>query len=67
MTNILALYRGRTVAEAQLVAVTTKPDVVERFIRDLVGDEDDAEGRNQETPAEREPLRVLRADDEQPG
>ena len=38
MTNILALYRGRTVAEAQLVAVTVEPSIVDRFITELAGE-----------------------------
>jgi len=62
MTNILALYRGRTVTEAQLVAVTVEPSIVDRFIRELTGE--CAELPNQHEPSEREPLRLVGRDGE---
>lgn len=62
MTNILALYRGRTVTEAQLVAVTVEPSIVDRFIRELAGES--AELADQHKPSEREPLRLVGCDAE---
>ena len=44
MSSFLALYRGRTVGEAQLVAVTTDPGVVAAFATCLLSatpEEDD--------------------------
>ncbi len=63
MTDILALYRGRTVAEAKLVAVTAKPDLVARFIFELVGEP--ADSAEADASAKRAPLRVVRGDEEQ--
>ena len=57
MTNILALYRGRTVAEAQLVAVTVEPSIVNRFIRELAGE--GTEPEEQDGQVKREPLRIV--------
>ena len=57
MTNILALYRGRTVAEAQRVAVTVEPSIVNRFIRDLAGEA--TESKEQDAPVKRQPLRAV--------
>lgn len=37
-TNYLALYRGRSPEGAQLVAVSSEPDIVELFISALVGE-----------------------------
>jgi hypothetical protein len=45
MTTFLALYRGKTLAEAKMVAVTADPclvaDVVERLLHHPPLDEDD--------------------------
>jgi hypothetical protein len=65
MTDILALYRGQTVAEARLVAVTVDRDVVRRFAKELVGEagvsvETDETGERSEP----EKLRLV-ADDEE--
>ncbi len=38
MTNFIALYRGRTVADAELVAVSAEPGVVARFFEELLGE-----------------------------
>jgi hypothetical protein len=58
----LALYKGRTVAEIELVAVTAKPDLVARFTRELIGEpyrpSEECES------AELAPLRVVRGDEE---
>lgn len=37
MSDFIALYRGRTVAEAELVAVTAEPRLVRRFFSELLG------------------------------
>jgi hypothetical protein len=42
-TNFLALYRGQTVSEARLVAVTADPELVGRFIDELAGEGDKEE------------------------
>ncbi len=41
-TAFIALYRGRTVGDARLVAVSSDRSIVERFFCELVGE--DAEG-----------------------
>ena len=47
-TTFLALYRGESVATARLVAVSSEPEIVARFLRELAGevgypqDQDDA-------------------------
>ena len=59
--NFIALYRGPSVAQARLVAVSSEPEIVDRFLRELAG---------VETPEERddsgkcEPLRIVRSDEE---
>jgi hypothetical protein len=37
--DFVALYRGTTVAEARLVAVTAEPGVVEQVLRALIGED----------------------------
>jgi hypothetical protein len=59
-TDFLALYRGQTVSEARLVAVTADPVLVARFIKGL-SDEEVAEGPTATDP---EPLRLIPGDDE---
>jgi hypothetical protein len=62
MADILALYRGRTVTEAQLIAVTVEPSIVDQFLGELTGEADKPEESDE--PVEREPLRVLPGDEE---
>lgn len=38
-TQFLALYRGRTVSEARLIALTAEPEIVSRFAGVLSDDE----------------------------
>ncbi len=38
MTDFVALYRGRTVSEAELVAVSAEPRLVGRFFDALLGE-----------------------------
>lgn len=58
-TSFIALYRGQTVAEARLVAVTAEPDIVKRFVRELA---DEPQGTDKENT--REALRLVRGDEE---
>jgi hypothetical protein len=37
VADFVALYRGRTVSEAELIAVSAKPQLVERFFAELLG------------------------------
>jgi hypothetical protein len=46
-TDFIALYRGQTVAEARLVAVTAEPDIVSRFVRELAGETETAEEQDE--------------------
>ena len=62
MMNFIALYRGPTVSEARLVAVSSEPEVVGRFVRELTGEADNAEERNE--PAECQSLHVLHGGNE---
>ena len=38
MADFVALYRGRTVAEAELVAVSAESQLVRRFFSELLGE-----------------------------
>ncbi len=60
MMNFIALYRGPTVSEARLVAVSSEPTVVGRFIRELAGEADNTE--DQAGSAEYPPLLVVHGD-----
>jgi hypothetical protein len=62
MMYFIALYRGPTVSEARLVAVSSEPEVVGRFVRDLTSEPDNTEDRDER--AERQRLRVVRGDNE---
>jgi len=41
LADFVALYRGRTVAEAELVAVSAEKDLVRRFFAELLGESKD--------------------------
>jgi hypothetical protein len=56
-TDFIALYRGQTVAEARLVALSADPEIVGLFVRALEGE---AEGIEEQ----REPLRLVERDEE---
>ncbi len=62
MMNFIALYRGPTVSEARLVAVSSEPEVVSRFVRELAGESDGTE--DQAESAEYPPLHVVHGDNE---
>jgi hypothetical protein len=38
LTDFVALYRGRTVSDAELVAVSAEPRLVRRFFSELLGE-----------------------------
>ena len=38
MSDFVALYRGRTVAEADLIALSAEPHLVSRFFAELLGE-----------------------------
>ncbi len=52
MPDILALYRGRTVGEARLVAVTVEPAIVGRFLAELGNPGEGTEKRDAEEGCE---------------
>ncbi len=59
-TDFLALYRGQTVSDARLVAVTADPLLVARFVKVLSGEE----AKEQPTTNDRKPVRLVTGDDE---
>lgn len=60
MTNFIALYRGPSVAEARLIAVSSDPEIVDWFMNALTGPDERGE---RSTSTEREPMRVVRGDE----
>lgn len=38
MSDFVALYRGRTIAEAELIALSAEPHLVRRFFAELLGE-----------------------------
>ncbi len=57
-TNFVALYRGRTVSDAKLVAVSAEPHLVRQFIRELLSEA--GEDEKQDEPV----LEVVRGDED---
>jgi hypothetical protein len=57
LIDFVALYRGRTVAEAELVAVSAETLLVRKFFAELLGESDD---RDEPAGAEKS-VRVLEA------
>jgi hypothetical protein len=62
-TDFIALYRGQTVADARLVAITAEPELVSKFFRELEAGTDRA--KENDELADREALRVLRGGDDE--
>jgi len=56
VTDFIALYRGRSIAEARLIAVSSEPEIISRFFRELA-DQNGSDERGE--VAEREPMRVV--------
>lgn len=51
LADFIALYRGRTVAEAELVAVSAEQRLVRRFFTELLGEvEQEPEGSEHTAP-----------------
>ena len=57
LADFVALYRGRTVAEAELVAVSAENSLVRKFFAELLGE---SEHQPNDTCVEK-PARVLEA------
>lgn len=57
LADFVALYRGKTVSEAELVAVTAESSIVRTFFAELLGE---SEHQPKDTRAE-QPARVLEA------
>jgi hypothetical protein len=55
LADFVALYRGRTVAEAELIAVSAESSLVRKFFAELLGE---SEHRPNDTCGEK-PARVL--------
>ena len=53
MADFVALYRGRTVSEAELIAVSAEPRLVSRFFKELLGES--GSEREAEDPARTRP------------
>lgn len=49
MTDFIALYRGRTISEAEMVAVCAEERIVGKFFAELLG-EPEAESTEHEPP-----------------
>jgi hypothetical protein len=57
LADFVALYRGRTVAEAELVAVTAESSLVRKFFAELLGEPE----RQSKDARGEQPARVLEA------
>lgn len=57
LADFVALYRGRTVAEAELIAVSAEQRLVQRFFTELLGGQ---EGEQESPDAERPVLEAVR-------
>jgi len=60
----VAIYRGDTVAEAELLAVSAQPTLVQRFVEELLRDVPSIEASEGTEGKGAESLRVVRDDDE---
>jgi hypothetical protein len=47
LTNFIALYRGHSVSDAELVAVMAEPRLVRRFFVELLGGEPETDDSKQ--------------------
>jgi len=59
LTDFVALYRDRTVAKTQLIAITTERHLVRCFFAKLLGEEPEAPDEPEDRKATRE-LKVIR-------
>jgi len=60
-TDFIALYRGQTVSEARIIAITAEPEIVSRFVRELAGGADKPE--DNDGLIKRESLHVVQGDE----
>ena len=61
MTDFVAVYRGRTVSEAELLAVSAEPRLVRRFFSELLGEpEADPDQRAEDSERPTRGLEVVR-------
>ena len=51
LVDFVALYRGRTVSESEIVAVSAEPRLVRRFFAELLGEYETDEVLEDETSA----------------
>jgi hypothetical protein len=58
-TDFIALYRGQTVAEARLLALSADPEIVGRFVRELAGESDERDDERSQ------PLQLVLGGDEE--
>jgi hypothetical protein len=67
VTNFIALYRGPSISEARLIAVSSEPEIVALFIRELAS-ESSAEASlgvgEQHAAEQRQPLRLVERGEE---
>ncbi len=61
MAHFLVLARGESIASARVVCVSADQGLVDKFLLELAGVDEDADVKHDE----REPLRVVRGDDEE--
>jgi len=62
VANFTAFYRGRSVAEARLIAVSSESEMVSRFLRELAGvDEPEEQNRGAEPTS----MHIVRGNEEQ--
>lgn len=59
MAEFIGLYRGRTVSDAELVAICAEPRIVRKFVAELVGEQGIEEPEHAPTPE----LAVVRDDE----
>jgi hypothetical protein len=60
LSDFVALYRGRTVSDAELVAVSAEPRLVSRFFAELLGENQKSEVSREE--ARRATLELVRGE-----
>jgi membrane-bound ClpP family serine protease len=60
--NYLVLARGTTLGAARVLAVSADQQLINKFVAELTGEAQQLDERSE--PAEREPLRVVRGDEE---
>jgi len=58
-TAFIALYRGHTVSDARLVAVSSDHSIVERFFSELTGKDPESEKSRETYPRVTSPASIL--------